>query len=151
MTVRQAVPYVALRLGRQEGSVSRRVRAMSNDDRSSLDELEAKLRKARAAREAAGPGPAGSAGTSSTTRQVGVAYRIFVELLAGVLVGAGLGWFLDRILGTRPWFLLGLLVLGIVAGFVNTIRTAQRMSAEMSAPDAAGGTASKPQVDKGEQ
>ena len=66
---------------------------MSNDDRSSLDELEAKLRKARAAREPADRGSGESAGMASTTRQVGVAYRIFVELLAGILVGAGLGWF----------------------------------------------------------
>ena len=111
---------------------------MGNDDRSPLDELEAKLRKARAAHEPAKAGPDGSAEMSST-RQIGVAYRIFVELLAGILVGAGLGWFLDRLLGTQPWFLLALLVLGIVAGLVNTIRAAQRMSAEMdstAAPDA---------------
>jgi ATP synthase protein I len=115
---------------------------MGNDDRSSLDELEAKLRKARAAREPTDRQADGAAGMASTTRQAGVAYRIFVELLAGILVGAGLGWFLDRILGTAPWFLLGLLVFGIVAGFVNTIRTAQRMAADMNA---------KPKADKGDQ
>lgn len=119
---------------------------MSNDDRSSLDELEAKLRKARAARETADRGSGESAGMASTTRQIGVAYRIFVELLAGILVGAGLGWFLDRILGTAPWFMLGLLVLGIVAGFVNTIRAAQRMSAEMNAD-----TQPKPPAGKGDE
>lgn len=106
---------------------------MADDDRSSLDELEAKLRKARAAREPADRNAADSAGMASTTRQIGVAYRIFVELLAGILVGAGVGWFLDGIFGTGPWLMLGFLVLGIVAGFVNTIRTAQRMSADVNA------------------
>jgi len=66
---------------------------------------------ARAAREPADRQQDGRAGMVSTTRQVGVAYRIFVELLAGILVGAGLGWFLDRIFGTAPWLLLGFLLL----------------------------------------
>jgi ATP synthase protein I len=104
---------------------------MGNDDRSSLDELEAKLRKARAAHEPADSSRDGRAGMASATRQIGVAYRIFVELLAGILVGAGLGWFLDGIFGTAPLLLVGFLLLGIAAGFVNTVRTARRMSAEL--------------------
>jgi len=92
---------------------------------------DAELRKARAAHEPADSSRDGRAGMASATRQIGVAYRIFVELLAGILVGAGLGWFLDGIFGTAPLLLVGFLLLGIAAGFVNTVRTARRMSAEL--------------------
>lgn len=64
------------------------------------------------------------------TRQIGTTYRVFVELLAGMLVGGGLGWMLDRAFGTRPWLMLAFLLLGIVAGFWNVFRTARRMAAE---------------------
>ena len=75
---------------------------MGNDDRSSLDELEAKLRKARAAHEPADSSRDGRAGMASATRQIGVAYRIFVELLAGILVGAGLASLIAIGLVARP-------------------------------------------------
>jgi len=99
---------------------------MSNDDRSALNDLDAKLRKARAAQASEGRESSGPAGIS-TTRQIGAAYRIFVELLAGVLVGAGLGRFLDGQLGTLPWLLLALLLLGFAAGMLNAIRSMRNM------------------------
>lgn len=45
-----------------------------------------------------------------------------VMLAACIFVGLGLGVMLDRWLGTRPWFTLILLVMGIVAGFYNVVR-----------------------------
>ncbi|MBI3707427.1 MAG: AtpZ/AtpI family protein [Proteobacteria bacterium] len=109
---------------------------MSNDDRSSLDELDAKLRKARTARGLKDSEHGGPTGMSSS-RQFGVVYRVFVELLAGILVGAGSGWVLDYVFATRPWFLLAMLFLGIVAGFANVVRATRRMTAELDAEDAA--------------
>ncbi|MDB5712288.1 MAG: hypothetical protein JWL96_4358 [Sphingomonas bacterium] len=48
--------------------------------------------------------------------------RVLAELI-GVPAGAALiGWVLDRWLGTSPWILLGLLVLGVIAAFRNIIR-----------------------------
>ena len=32
--------------------------------------------------------------------------RVATELLAGLLVGAGIGWTLDKWLNTNPWFLI---------------------------------------------
>jgi len=41
-----------------------------------------------------------------------------------VLVGAGLGWLLDRWLGTTPWGLIVFLLLGFAAGVLNVMRAA---------------------------
>jgi ATP synthase protein I len=51
-------------------------------------------------------------------------FRLSTELVAGVLVGAGLGWLLDRWLGTSPWGLIVFLLLGFAAGVLNVMRAA---------------------------
>jgi ATP synthase protein I len=104
------------------------------DEKSPFDELEARLRQAQASRGDHGSRP-GPAPQTSMTSQIGTTYRVFVELLAGVLVGGGLGWLLDQQFGTRPWLLLAFLLLGIVAGFWNVIRTARRMAAQLGPTD----------------
>ncbi|RVT94580.1 AtpZ/AtpI family protein [Sphingomonas crocodyli] len=48
--------------------------------------------------------------------------RVLSELIAGPAGGALLGWLFDRWLGTAPWLLLGMMVLGIVIAFRNIIR-----------------------------
>jgi len=48
--------------------------------------------------------------------------RVLAELIGGMVGGALIGWVLDRIFGTSPWFLLALLFLGIAAAFRNIIR-----------------------------
>ncbi len=55
------------------------------------------------------------------------AFRIAAELIAGPAVGAFLGWWLDRALGTTPIFLLILLVFGMIAGIRTVMRTANQM------------------------
>jgi ATP synthase protein I len=51
-------------------------------------------------------------------------FRLSTELVAGVFVGAVLGWFLDRALGISPWGLIVFVLLGFVAGVLNVIRGA---------------------------
>ena len=51
-------------------------------------------------------------------------FRLSTELVAGVLVGAGIGWLLDRWLGTTPWGLMVFLLLGFAAGVLNVMRAA---------------------------
>ena len=58
---------------------------------------------------------------------IGIGMRVGIELLASVLVGAGLGWFFDDKLGTSPIFLLALVSLGFTAGVLNVIRLTKRM------------------------
>ena len=47
-------------------------------------------------------------------------------LVGGVLVLGGLGYLVDKWQGTSPWFLLGGLLLGIVVGFYQLVKTAYR-------------------------
>ena len=56
------------------------------------------------------------------------ALRLGTEFVAGVLVGAALGWGLDRVAGTSPWGLIGFLLLGFCAGVVNVVRASGGMS-----------------------
>ena len=51
-------------------------------------------------------------------------FRLSTELVAGVLVGAALGWLLDRWLGISPWGLIVFLLLGFAAGVLNVMRAA---------------------------
>ena len=51
-------------------------------------------------------------------------FRLSSELVAGVLVGAAVGWALDRMLGISPWGLIVFLLLGFAAGVVNVMRAA---------------------------
>ena len=51
-------------------------------------------------------------------------FRLSTELVAGVLVGAGLGWLFDRWLGISPWGLIVFLLLGFAAGVLHVMRAA---------------------------
>lgn len=64
-------------------------------------------------------------------RAMGEAFKIVAELVVGVVVGGGLGWVIDRQLGTAPWLLVVFLVLGFAAGMSNVIRTARQMQARV--------------------
>lgn len=49
-------------------------------------------------------------------------FRVGTELLSGVLVGAAIGYWADKYLGTRPWLLIVFLFFGGAAGFLNVYR-----------------------------
>src|SRR5437660_5558383 len=51
-------------------------------------------------------------------------FRLSSELIAGVVVGAVIGWGLDRLLSTSPFGLIVFFLLGFVAGVVNVVRSA---------------------------
>jgi ATP synthase protein I len=51
-------------------------------------------------------------------------FRLSSELVAGVVVGAGLGWLIDRWLRISPWGLIIFLLLGFAAGVLNVMRSA---------------------------
>ena len=48
--------------------------------------------------------------------------RVATELVAGVMLGAFLGWLLDRWLETSPLFLVLMFFLGAMAGMLNVWR-----------------------------
>ena len=59
-------------------------------------------------------------------RALAQGYRFIAEVVGGVLMGAGLGWLLDRFAGTEP---LGL-VFGLLAGSGLSIFAAVRSAAK---------------------
>jgi ATP synthase protein I len=67
-----------------------------------------------------GFGPRQAADASAFAR----GFRLSTELVAGVLVGAGIGWLLDRWLGISPWGMIVFLLLGFAAGVLNVMRAA---------------------------
>ena len=69
----------------------------------------------------------------------GAAVRLGSEFIAAVLVGAALGWGLDKVAGTSPWGLMVLLLLGFAAGVTNVVRAAGASAARR--PDGGGGGA----------
>lgn len=98
------------------------------EDRKRLDALEARLREARA--QAPKPRSEDPAASGMSHRQTAVAYRVLVDMIAGLLVGGVLGYWLDRWLGWAPWGLVALLVLGFIAGANNAWRAIRSLQAE---------------------
>ena len=55
-------------------------------------------------------------------------FQLSSELIAGVVVGAAIGWGFDKLLSTSPFGLIVFFLLGFVAGLVNLVRSAGVMS-----------------------
>ena len=56
-----------------------------------------------------------------------MAWRMVIELVAGIAIGFGIGYGLDRLFGTLPIFLILFIGLGFVAGVRTMMRTAQEV------------------------
>ena len=63
-------------------------------------------------------------------------FRLSTELVAGVLVGAAIGWLIDRFIGSSPWGMIVFLLLGFAAGVLNVMRTAGVIPANRLDPPA---------------
>ena len=57
-----------------------------------------------------------------------LAWRMVIELVAGLLIGFGIGYGLDTLLGTMPIFLVLFVLLGFAAGVKVMMRTAAEMT-----------------------
>lgn len=51
-------------------------------------------------------------------------------LPSSIIVGLVFGWLLDKVFGTRPWFLLIFFVLGAVSGVYSLFRALARYNKE---------------------
>jgi ATP synthase protein I len=61
-----------------------------------------------------------------SNRKSGYAYAAGITLFATVAAFCGLGWMLDKWLGTQPWCLIGGIVLGSVAGLYQFVRLSSK-------------------------
>jgi ATP synthase protein I len=97
--------------------------------RKRADELGAKLGTVRGEASTRQTRTEGSAeDNAARSSALGQAFRISVDLIAGVAVGGLIGYLLDRQFpAARPWFLVAFLFVGFAAGMLNVIRTARAM------------------------
>ena len=93
--------------------------AEDDPDARRLADLEERLQKARGKK----PDRAQDASQS----KMGIAFRLVAELLAGVIVGGGIGWALDSLFGTSPILLIVMFLVGAAAGMRNVVRAAREM------------------------
>ena len=54
-------------------------------------------------------------------------FALFWDFVGSVLAGALIGYGLDRWFDTEPYWTLGLLILGVVGGFVRLVSALRRM------------------------
>ena len=59
-------------------------------------------------------------------RKSGFAYAAALTLFASVASFCGLGWLLDKWLGTEPWLLIAGIVLGSAAGLYEFVRLSSK-------------------------
>ena len=65
--------------------------------------------------------------------QAQLAWRMVIELVAGMLIGFGIGYGLDTLFGTQPLFLILFIFLGFAAGVNVMIRSAREIQAKQEA------------------
>jgi len=70
------------------------------------------------------PPPAPGSGPATDSSAIARGFRLSTELVAGVLVGAVIGWALDRLLGISPCGMIVFVLLGFAGGVVNVVRVA---------------------------
>ena len=64
------------------------------------------------------------------------AWRMVIELVAGLLIGFGMGYGLDSLFGTTPIFLVLFTLLGLAAGVKTMLRSAQEIQDQKLADEA---------------
>lgn len=88
-----------------------------------LQDLDARLKKMKTDGVVRDPhaGPKKSGAGSEAARYA-------VEFVAAVGIGFAIGWYLDAWLGTRPWLMVVVGLLGFAAGVMNVYRAAEEAS-----------------------
>ena len=103
---------------------------MTDDDQKQrMAQLEDRLAAARKAQE---PKPRVDEHYSLANQ----AWRMVIELVAGLLIGFGIGFGLDSLFGTIPIFLVLFTLLGLAAGVKTMLRSAQEIQDQKLADEA---------------
>jgi ATP synthase protein I len=101
-------------------------------DTDRLKALEARIAAAKAA--VAGPPKLDKDGHHKAQ----LAWRMVIELVAGLVIGFGIGYGMDSLFGTMPIFLVLFLFAGFAAGVKTMLRSAQEMQARDAMAHGAG-------------
>ncbi|MBY6137433.1 AtpZ/AtpI family protein [Nocardioides marinus] len=103
---------------------------MTDDDQKQrLAQLEEKLAAARKAQE---PKPR----VDEHYSMANLAWRMVIELVAGLGIGFGIGYGLDLLFGTLPVFMVLFVFLGLAAGVKTMLRSAQEIQEKKLADEA---------------
>lgn len=97
-------------------------------DAARLRDLEDRLSKLTKAPEASGP----MAGYDKAH----LAWRMVIEIVAGILLGCGIGYGLDWMFGTTPFLMILFIFLGFAAGIKTMMRTAAELGNNTGNPPA---------------
>jgi ATP synthase protein I len=100
------------------------------------DDLDRRRRELEAALSARRPETDGEERSSRSGGLAGAgnALKLSSEFIAGIVVGAGIGWMIDRLAGTSPFGLVIFLLLGFCAGILNALRSTGQMAEFGSRP-----------------
>jgi ATP synthase protein I len=90
--------------------------------RARLDRLSSELKGRAAPPPASEPTQTQKTGGSPSGSAMSLGMRAGSEFVSAVIIGSGIGWVLDRALGTKPAFLIVFFLIGVVAGIWNVIR-----------------------------
>ena len=112
-------------------------------DAHGFDDLERRRRdlEAKLATRSDGGREGDKGSSTSSAAGYGQAMKLSSEFIAGIAVGAGLGWAIDKLAGTSPWGLIVFLLLGFGAGVLNVLRSAgvvAEQGSKTSTPDVRG-------------
>ena len=103
---------------------------MSDPDNS--NRLEALQARIDAAKDAHAPKPR----TPDAHSQAQLAWRMVIELVAGLGIGFGIGYGLDALFGTTPFLMIIFIFLGFAAGIQTMMRSAKEVQSMREAEEA---------------
>ena len=96
---------------------------MTEDRDESLEKRRAQLGAELASRRTAeGESELGDAQAEISRKGFSQALKLSSEFVSAIIVGALLGYLLDRWIGTAPWGMIVFLLLGFCAGVLNVLR-----------------------------
>lgn len=102
---------------------------MTEDRDESLEKRRAQLGAELASRRTVeGESELGDSHAEVSRKGFAQALKLSSEFVSAIIVGALLGYLLDRLIGTTPWGMIVFLLLGFCAGVLNVLRMAGKVS-----------------------
>lgn len=118
-------------LTENDGSKTPRGKGADDAEERALSDLGERIRRAQLSRKE----PEEKLSSNGSATDMRVAMRLSSEFVGGILVGAGLGWALDKVTGWHPFGLMVFLGLGTAAGVLNVIRAIRELDAQRTGGD----------------